>query len=143
VLNTSQALDEARQRGLDLIEVSPVANPPVCRIMDYGSYQYQQDKKERKQKAKQKKVGVKGIRLTLKIGPNDLVTRKKQALKFLAKGHKVRIELILRGREKAFAERARKLMNNFADSLKEAGNLAFDKELSKQGGRLFMIIGKK
>ena len=138
-----EALDEARQKGLDLIEVSPVAQPPVCRIMDFGSYQYQQDKKERKQKAKQKKVDVKGIRLTLKIGPNDLETRKRQAIKFLEKNHKVRIELMLRGREKAFFSRARELMNNFADSLSKTGNLAVEKDLTKQGGRLFMIVSRK
>jgi len=142
-MNTIEALDEARRKGLDLIEVSPVAQPPVCRIMDYGAYQYQQDKKERKQRVKQKKIEVKGVRLTLKIGPNDLETRKKQALKFLEKGNKVRIELILRGREKAFAGRARELMNNFTDSLSETGNLVIEKELTKQGGRLSMIVGRK
>jgi len=142
-MNTIEALDQARQKGLDLIEVSPVAQPPVCRIMDFGSYQYQQDRKVRKQKAKQKKVEVKGIRLTLKIGPNDLETRKRQAIKFLEKNHKVRIELMLRGREKAFFSRAQELMNGFADSLSETGNLAVEKDLTKQGGRLFMIVSKK
>jgi len=128
---------------MDLVEVSPLAEPPVCKIMDFGSYQFQQEKKERKQKSKQRKVEVKGIRLTLKIGPNDLETRKKQSLKFLEKGHKVRVELILRGREKAFADRAQEKMAQFAQSLADETSIYTEKELSRQGGRLFMIIGKK
>lgn len=143
VKNTRDAIELARSMNLDLIEVSPVAKPPVCKIMDYGSYQYQQDKKERKQKAKQKKIEVKGIRITLKIGPNDLETRKNQAIKFLSKGNKVKIDLILRGREKAHADRAKDIMKSFADSLAEKENIVVEQDITKQGGRLFMIIGKK
>ncbi len=143
VKNTLEAISLARSLDLDLIEVSPVANPPVCKIMDYGSYQYQQDKKERKQKAKQKKIEVKGIRITLKIAPNDLETRRNQAIKFLAKGNKVKIDLILRGREKAHAERAKEIMKSFVDSLAEKENIVVEQDITKQGGRLFMIVGKK
>ncbi|MDP2683582.1 MAG: translation initiation factor IF-3 [bacterium] len=143
VKNTRDAIELASSLDLDLIEVSPLAEPPVCKIMDYGSYQYQQDKKDRKQKAKQKKIEVKGIRLTLKIGPNDLETRRNQAIKFLSKGNKVKIDLILRGREKAHAGRAQEIMLSFADSLAEKENIVVEQDITKQGGRLFMIIGKK
>jgi len=143
IKKTRDAIELANYLGLDLIEVSPVAQPPVCRIMDFGSYQYKQDKKERKQKAKQKKIEVKGIRLTLKIGPNDLETRRNQAGKFLDKGNKVKIDLILRGREKAHADRAQEIMKSFADSLAEKGDIVIEQDITKQGGRLFMIVGKK
>lgn len=138
-----EAIQIAKDKDLDLIEVSPLADPPVCKIMDFGSYQYQQDKKDRKQKAKQKKVEIKGIRLTLKIGPNDIETRKKQSLKFLAKGNKVKIDLILKGREKAHAEMAKEKIKAFADSIAEDEKIEIEQNITKQGGRLFMIIGKK
>jgi len=133
----------ARERNLDLVEVSPVTEPPVCRIMDYGAYQYQQEKKERKQKAKQKKVAIKGIRLSLKIGPHDLDMRKKQALKFLNQGNKAKIEMFLRGRERAHASRAMEIMASFVKSISEECEVITEKDVTKQGGRLFLMIGKK
>ncbi len=143
VVDIRRAQSLANERELDLVEVSPVAEPPVCRIMDYGSYQYQQEKKERKQKAKQKKIEIKGVRLSLKIGPHDLELRKNQALKFLEKGNKVKVELILRGREKAHADRAKELMRDFANTLQEETELLTEKDVSRQGGRLFMIVAKQ
>ena len=109
--------------------------------MDYGAYQYQQEKKERKHKAKQKKVDIKGIRLGLNIGAHDLEIRKNQALKFFAKGDKVKVELILRGRERAFADRARTIMENFAMSLGDSA--VIEQPLTRQGGRLALLVAKK
>lgn len=130
----------ARDQDLDLVEVSPVANPPVCKIMDYGAFQYQQEKRERKHKAKQKKVEIKGIRLGLNIGAHDLEIRKNQALKFFEKGDKVKVELILRGRERAFADRARTIMEDFAKSLGDSATI--ESPLSRQGGRLSILVAK-
>lgn len=141
VVNTEEALRRAQEADLDLVEVSPLAQPPVCRIMNYGSYQYQQEKKERKQKAKQKKVDIKGIRISLKIGPHDLEMRKNQALKFLEKGDKVKVEMILRGRERAHRNRAREIIEQFGASLSE--NIIVEQPLKQQGGRLSMLLGKK
>lgn len=144
VLDTRRAMDLAHERGFDLIEVSPLAEPPVCRIADYGAFLFNQDKKERKQKAKQKKVEVKGIRLTLKIGPHDLENRRRQSLKFLEKGDKTKVEMILRGRERAYADRAVEIMKKFAQDLAaENANVLVEKGASRQGNRLFMIIGMK
>lgn len=143
VMDTYKARQLAGERELDLIEVSPLAQPPVCRILDFGAYQYQQEKKERKQKSKQKKVEVKGIRLTLKIGPHDLDLRKNQALKFLEKGNKVKVELILRGRERAHADRARKIIESFQATLSEEVVLSSEQSLERQGNRLSMLLGKK
>ena len=136
-----KCLQLARERDLDLVEVSPVAQPPVCKIMDYGAYQYQQEKKERKQKAKQKRVEIKGIRLGLNIGAHDLEIRKNQALKFFEKGDKVKVELILRGREKAFVERARTIMEEFVKTLGD--NAVIEQPLTRQGGRLSLLAAKK
>lgn len=142
-MDTQRALELAQESDLDLVEVSPLAEPPVCRIMDYGAHLYQQEKKERKQKARQKKVDIKGIRLTLKIGPHDLDNRKNQALKFLEKGDKTKVELILRGRERAHADRAQDIMKKFAEEIAAVQSIIIEKNISRQGNRLFMILGKK
>lgn len=113
VLPIQEALRLARERGLDLLEIAPTARPPVCRIMDYGKYQYQQEKMARQQKAKTKRVEVKGIRLTFKISDHDMEVRAKQAEKFLKEGNKVRVDLTLRGREKALKDFAKERMKKF------------------------------
>lgn len=103
----------AKEKELDLVEVSPKAFPPVCKIMDYGKHQYQQSKQSRLAQAKQKKVDTKGIRIGLKTDDHDVNFKTNQAEKFLSKGHKVKIELILRGREKAHRDLARKNIESF------------------------------
>lgn len=113
VLDTYKALQMARERGLDLVEIAPTARPPVCKITEFGKYKYQQAKKEQKQKAKQKKVEIKGIRIGLSTSPHDLEHKAKQTEEFLTKGNKVRIEIKLRGREKAHQDLAREKLNNF------------------------------
>ena len=140
-MDTYRAIQLARERDLDLVEVSPVAQPPICKIMNYGAYQYQQEKKERKQKAKQKRIEIKGIRLGLNIGAHDLEIRKNQALKFFEKGDKVKIELILRGRERAFFDRARTIMEEFVKSLGD--NAIIEQSLTRQGGRLSLLVTKR
>lgn len=136
MIDTENALDQARQNGLDLVEVSPLANPPVCKLIDFGKFKYQQEKAEQKSKHKQKKVELKGLRLTLKMGEHDLEVRIKQASKFLAKGDKVRIEMRLRGREMAHQDLAREKIKKFIESL---GEVALEQPLQKQG-RLFSVI---
>lgn len=131
----------AREKGLDLVEVYPNAQPPVCKIMNYGSYQFTQAKKERKQKAKQKKIEVKGIRISLNIASHDMEMRKNQALKFFQKGDKVKLEMILRGRERNFVARAKSIMEEFAKSLGE--NVMIEQPWTRQGGRLSMLLAKK
>ncbi|MFA5052102.1 MAG: translation initiation factor IF-3 [Patescibacteria group bacterium] len=143
VVETYRAQQMAREKDLDLVEVSPLAQPPVCRILNYGSYQYQQEKKERKQKSKVKQVEVKGIRLSLNIGPHDLATRRQQSKKFLEKGDRVKLEIRLRGRERAHMARAREVMQQFVDSLNAETPIALDKPISSMGGQLFAVIGKK
>lgn len=116
-METSKALELARQSELDLVEVFPKALPPVCKIMDYGKHQYQQSKQARLAQAKQKKTEIKGIRIGLKTDTHDMEFKKNQAEKFMSKGNKVKIDLFLRGREKMHQDLARRNIQNFISSI--------------------------
>jgi translation initiation factor IF-3 len=140
-MDTAQALALAQGRGLDLVEIAPMARPPVCKILDFGAFTFQIEKKERKAKAHQKKVELKGIRLTFKIGQHDLDTRKAQSLKFLDAGNKVMVEMRLRGRENAHRDLARQQMEKFVQDL--GADIAIETPLSIQGNRLTLIAGRK
>lgn len=120
------------------MEVAPLANPPVCRIMDYGKFQYQQSKQDRLSKAKQKKIEIKGIRIGIRTDEHDLDFKKNQAEKFLKKGDKVKIEIILRGREKARKDLARNNLNLFIKSI--AIPHAIEQEIKSFPGGLNVII---
>lgn len=117
-ISNIEALAIAKEHMLDLVEVSPKANPPVCRIMDYGKYLYQQSKQQRIAKAKQKKVELKGIRIGLKTDAHDSNFKQEQADKFLRQGNKVKIDIVLRGREKAHQDLARTNLLKFLSGLK-------------------------
>jgi len=110
---TSEALNLAKEQEMDLVEVSPKSQPPVCRIMDYGKQQYKQSKQQRLAKAKQKTTETKSIRMGLRTDSHDLENKKNQIEKFLNKGNKAKIEIILKGREKAHHELARENLKNF------------------------------
>ena len=112
-MTPSQALEIARDQELDLVEIAPMAKPPVCKVMDYGKFQYQQSKLESVNKAKQEKVDTKGIRIGVRTDNHDLDFKRKQAEKFLTKGAKVKIDIVLRGREKAHQDLARKNLEDF------------------------------
>jgi len=112
-MSTLDAMALARERMLDLVEVSPKAQPPVCRIMDYGKHLYQQSKQLRLAKAKQKKVEIKGVRLGLRTDTHDVEFKRAQSEKFLKQGDKVKIDIVLRGREKAHQDLARKNLQDF------------------------------
>lgn len=114
---TFEALNLAKERMLDLVEVSPKAQPPVCRIMDYGKHLYQQSKQLRLAKAKQKKVEIKGVRLGLRTDTHDSEFKRAQAEKFLRQGDKVKIDIVLRGREKAHQELARTNLQQFISAI--------------------------
>jgi len=142
VLALQEALHLAEERDLDLIQVTEKAEPPVCKIMDYGKYLYWLQKKERA--AKGSRAGeLKGMRLGFNISLHDLETRARQAEKFLKKGDKIRIEMVLRGREKALGEFAKGKINQFLEILEKLIPIKIEAEL-KRGPRGFtMIIAKK
>ncbi|MEK7655620.1 MAG: translation initiation factor IF-3 [Patescibacteria group bacterium] len=143
VLPIAKALDLAREREYDLVEVSPKEEPPVCRLLDYGAFKYQKDKESRSQKAHAKKVEVKGIRLSVKMGAHDEDVKLEQSLGFLKEGQKLKIEIILRGREKAHGEIAVKRIEDFIHRIELSYTLYTEQEVKRQGGNVSAIIGRK
>lgn len=139
IMDTKTAITKAQEKGLDLVEVSPLGNPPVCKFTDFGQFQYSKSKKQKEQK--KKKVEIKGIRLSLKIGKHDIDFRVKQAEKFLKQGDKVKIELNLKGREKAHKDLAQDVIKNFIEAIEN--ETMTEQELKTQGGRLSTIIKSK
>jgi len=140
ILDKQKAIQIAQDKGLDLVEIAPTAKPPVCKIIDYGKYKYQQSKKEQKQKAKQKKTEVKGIRIGLSTSSHDLEYKAKQADKFLNQGNKVRIEIKLRGREKAHQDLAKQKLNEFREII--STNHKIEQEPEKNPMGMAMTIAK-
>jgi len=140
VMPTADALAMAQQADSDLVEINPKAEPPVCKIINQGQYRYEQEKEARKAKARQKVVDLKGVRLSLRIKGADLDLRKHQATRFLEEGDKVKVEMVLRGRERAHMDLAEKIMRDFAASVAGASVI---QPLSKQGGRLNLVLGRK
>ncbi len=138
ILDTRTAIQTAQDRGLDLVEVAPNANPPVAKILNYGSFQYQKEKQLKKQKKLNKTLDVKSIRLSIKISDHDLETRVRQAEKFLTKGHKLKIEIILRGREMAHTDLARTMLKTFQTKLTTPTTV--DQDTTKQGNKIFTIL---
>lgn len=139
-LPINRAVETARERGLDLVEIAPTAKPPVCKIINYGKYKYQQSKKEQKQKTKQKKVEIKGVRIGLSTSGHDLQYKAKNADKFLKEGNKVRVEIKLRGREKAHQELAKKKLIDFLELVETKYKI--DEEPKRSPIGLIMTIGK-
>jgi translation initiation factor IF-3 len=142
VMPTAQALEKAREREMDLVVIQPKAEPPIAKIINFGKYKYEQEKEARKQKAKQKTVEVKGIRLSLRIGEHDLQIRKDQAKKFLDEGDKVKVEIILRGREKRFGDLASDVIRQFIAMINAEMPVKVEQPLQRQGGQLTSVIGK-
>ena len=141
VMDLEKALQEAGERNLDLIQVTEKVEPPVCKIIDYGKYLYRQKKKE---KGAQPRGGeLKGIRLSFNISQHDLETRARQAEKFLKAGDKVRIELRLRGREKALGNFAKEKMNKFLEVLGNTVAYKTERELKREARGFIMIISKQ
>ena len=139
VLDLREALRLAEERNLDLIQVTEKVEPPVCRIMDLGKYLYSLEKKER---ASRVKTGgeIKGIRLTFNISPHDLEIRARQSEKFLKKGDKLRIELILRGREKAHQDFAKEKIANFLEILEKLTPIKIERGLKRESRGFTIII---
>lgn len=122
VLDTAKALDIAKEKGLDLIEIAPTAKPPVAKIMDYGKFQYQQQKKEKESKKTHTSI-LRSVRLNIGTSEHDLELKAKQASKFLSKGDRVRIELLLKGRakylnRKFIEERLKRILNFLTEDYK-------------------------
>jgi len=142
VMPTSKALTMALEAGMDVVEVNPKAEPPVVKIIDYGQFKYKNEKEAQKQKVKQKKIEIKGIRLSVRISQHDFDVRVEQAKKFLERGDKLKLELILKGRERQHPEKAEEMMKKFYQLLKETPglNMGIEQGLTKQGGRFNIVL---
>ena len=141
IMGSKQALEIAGRKNLDLAMISPNAKPPVCKIMDYGKYKYEQARKEKEAKKKQKTINVKEIRLRPAIGENDLKTKANQAVKFLKKGDKVKVELRFRGRELGHKDIGKEVMMSFIDMLSEFGEPG--KPPKFEGNNMVTVIDPK
>ncbi|MFH1233093.1 MAG: translation initiation factor IF-3 [Patescibacteria group bacterium] len=146
VMETGKALIMAMEAGMDLVEVNPKVTPPVVKIVDFGKLKYQRERKTQKEKAKQKKIEIKGLRLSARISQHDFDFRIDQAKKFLARGDKLKLEIILKGREKQHPEKAGEVIKKFIEILKEDKilNIEIEQDLTKQGGKFnILMINKK
>jgi len=142
IMNIFDAIDLAKSKGLDLIQVTEKVEPPVCRIANYGKYLYQQQKKEKKM-AKPRGGELKEIRLTFKISPHDMETRAKQAKKFLDEGDKIKINMSLRGREKAMGGFATDKVKLFLENLNSLIPIKTERELKREPRGFTMIVSKQ
>ncbi len=141
VMPTRQALDMARQQGVDLVEISPNAQPPVCRIIDYSKFIYQQKKHQKEAKQKQVRVEVKEIRFGPQTDEHDYAFKLKHAKEFLEQGNKVRAYVFFRGRSILFKEQGEVLLLRFANDLEELGKV---EQLPKlEGKKMFLFIAPK
>lgn len=139
IVPISQALAVAQQRGLDLVEVAPNATPPVCRVMDFGKYKYEQTKREREARKHQQATKLKEIKLRLNIDPHDYGIKLNHVREFLREGMKVKISLMLRGRENAHPELGQQLMQKVIEDLQGAGRAELPPRL--MGRSIHMMIG--
>ena len=141
VLGLTEALEMAKEKNLDLIQLTEKVDPPVCKIMKYGKYLYSLEKKEKQSRTK---TGgeIKGVRLTFNISLHDLETRARQAEKFLKKGNKVKAELILKGREKVHENFGKEKINKFLEILEKLIPIKIERELKKEPKGFTIIIAK-
>ena len=140
-MSTAEALRIAEQRGLDLVLIAPQAAPPVCRIMDYGKFRFEQQKREKDQRKNQKIVELKEIRLSLNIGEHDFATKVGHAVRFLSGGDKVKASIRFRGREMAHASLGNVTMGKFAQALAE--NAVVEKPAKIEGRSMTMVLAPK
>ncbi|OEU76084.1 MAG: translation initiation factor IF-3 [Desulfuromonadales bacterium C00003093] len=139
ILVTSEALRLANEQGLDLVEVSPQAEPPVCRIMDYGKYKYQQAKRASEARKKQVKVEIKEVKMRPKTDDHDFQFKIKHARRFLEEGNKVKMTIMFRGRENAHPDQGLKQLEKAVAALKDVGQV--ESRPSKMGRFMTMMIG--
>jgi translation initiation factor IF-3 len=137
IVPVAEALQRAADLDLDLVEVAPQANPPVCRIMDYGKYKYEADIRKKEARKKQVRVEVKEIKFRPKIDPHDYATKKGHVLRFLAAGARVKVTIMFRGREMAHTELGYKILNRLVEDLE---GIAIVEASPKQDGRNMIMV---
>ena len=138
IMSANEALDIAAEKGLDLVKIAPNSNPPVCKIMDYGKYRFEQAKRAKEAKKNQRVMEVKEIRMSPGIGDNDFNTKLKNGLKFLADGDRVKVTIRFRGREMAHTDIGKELLKKFAEQCEEVGTMDKDPKLEGRNMSMFM-----
>ena len=141
IMSAKEAYFKAKDAGLDLVKIAPTAKPPVCKIIDYGKYRYEQARKAKEAKKKQKTIETKEIRLSPNIDTNDLNTKINAAKKFISKGNKVKVTLRFRGREMAHVQNSRHILDDFAKELEEIATV--EKAPKLEGRNMSMVLTEK
>lgn len=141
VMTLREAMDIVNEKGLDLVKVSPHANPPVCKIMDYGKFRFEQSKKQKEAKKHQKIIVLKEMRLSATIDKHDMLVKAKNVNKFLKAGDKVKVSIRFKGRQMTHTENGRKVMNEFLTMVEEYG--VMEKSAKLEGRSMFMILAPK
>ena len=141
VMSSREAQKLADEAGLDLVKIAPTAKPPVCKIVDYGKYRYEQARKEKEARKKQKTIEIKEIRLSPNIDTYDLNTKINAAKKFLTKGDKVKVTLRFRGREMAHMNASKHILDDFAEALTEIA--VVEKPAKVEGRSMTMVLAEK
>ena len=141
IMSSREAMKLAAEANLDLVKIAPTAKPPVCKIIDYGKYKYEQTRKEKEAKKKQKTVEVKEVRLSPNIDTNDLNTKVNNAKKFIGKRNKVKVTLRFRGREMAHVQSSKHILDDFAALLEDVA--VVEKPAKMEGRSMSMVLTEK
>lgn len=141
IMSAKDALKMAKEAGLDLVKIAPTAKPPVCKIVDYGKYRYEQARREKEAKKKQKVTEVKEIHLSPNIDVNDLTTKANQSRKFLEKGNKVKVALRFRGREMAHMTTGKEVLDTFFEKVSDVA--VIEKPAKLEGRNMIMVLAEK
>ena len=141
IMSSREAYSLALEKNLDLVKIAPQAQPPVCRIMDYGKYRFEQAKREKESRKNQKTTEVKETRLSLNIDTHDFDTKVNQTKKFLAAGNRVKVSIRFRGREMAHAQMGTGIMQSFAEACADVGNV--EKPAKLEGRSMIMFMSAK
>ena len=141
ILPIRQAMDLADQRNLDLVKIAPQAKPPVCKIIDYGKFRFEQSKREKEQRKNQRIVEIKEVRLSLNIDTHDFETKKNHALRFISDGNKVKASIRFRGREMGHPELGLEIMRKFSDAMSEVA--VVEKPAKLEGRNMLMFLAPK
>ena len=141
IMPLRKAMEIAEQKNLDLVKIAPQANPPVCKIIDYGKFRFEQAKREKEARKNQRVVEIKEVRLSLNIDTHDFETKRNHALRFISEGNKVKASIRFRGREMGHPELGLDIMKRFADAMSEVANV--EKPAKLEGRTMWMFLAPK
>ena len=141
IMPLRRAMEIAEQKNLDLVKIAPQANPPVCKIIDYGKFRFEQAKREKEARKNQRVVEIKEVRLSLNIDPHDFETKRNHALRFISEGNKVKVSIRFRGREMGHPELGLEIRRRFSDAMSEVANV--EKPAKLEGRTMLMFLAPK